>query len=160
MDEQINSTSIPVQPSVQNPSGNNPSQQASIRSRLFKGRVNRMNYFVGTCLVLAGPVLIVFLMFLLAMIGGQSAISMVLRTILFILDVFLVLIAVVVMLSLISRRLHDLGKSDWYYLLNFIPIINIVFPFYLIFWPGNSAVNKYGGPPGKGVNIRTILGLP
>ena len=34
------------------------------------------------------------------------------------------------------RRLHDLGRSGWYLLLAFIPLLNVVMLLYLIFAPG------------------------
>jgi uncharacterized membrane protein YhaH (DUF805 family) len=45
------------------------------------------------------------------------------------------------------RRLHDIGKSGWWLLLGFVPIVGLV----LVWWfaqPGVPAGNAYGGPAG------------
>ncbi|WP_114965748.1 DUF805 domain-containing protein [Alkalilacustris brevis] len=45
------------------------------------------------------------------------------------------------------RRLHDLGRSGWWYLLVFIPVIGWLV---LLFWyvqPGTSGANEYGPDP-------------
>jgi uncharacterized membrane protein YhaH (DUF805 family) len=44
------------------------------------------------------------------------------------------------------KRLHDLDKSGWLYLLGFVPIVNFFFAIYLIVWKGTDGVNKYGAP--------------
>lgn len=47
------------------------------------------------------------------------------------------------------RRLHDTGRSGWWYLITFIPVISLV---YIVFMIRNSepGTNKYGENP-KGV---------
>lgn len=129
----------------------------SYRSRLFNGRVNRINFIFGLVLVFIGPILMVFLM---GIVGGNSSVDAVIRGILLILNLALGLVAVIIGLSLYSRRLHDLNKSDWYFLINFLPYVNILFILYLTFWPGNSVSNKYGLPPFKGLNVKNIFALP
>jgi len=47
---------------------------------------------------------------------------------------------------LVSRRLHDLNKSGWWMLLLFIPVLNILFLFYLLLAVGNTGPNQYGWP--------------
>ncbi len=44
------------------------------------------------------------------------------------------------------KRLHDLDKSGWLYLLGIIPIVNFFFGIYLIVWKGTEGVNRYGSP--------------
>lgn len=46
-----------------------------------------------------------------------------------------------------KRRLHDLNLSGWLVLLMFIPLVNTLFPLYLMFAAGNDRVNQYGNPP-------------
>ena len=46
-----------------------------------------------------------------------------------------------------KRRLHDSNLSGWLAILMFIPLINVLFPFYLMFARGNDDVNQYGYPP-------------
>ncbi len=46
-----------------------------------------------------------------------------------------------------TRRLHDTGKSGWWQLLNFIPIIGTIV--LIVFWiqDGNEVDNQYGTKP-------------
>lgn len=45
------------------------------------------------------------------------------------------------------KRLHDLGLTDLWAILFFIPYINIVFFLYLLFATGIKGSNKYGDDP-------------
>ncbi|WP_144394720.1 DUF805 domain-containing protein [Pleionea sediminis] len=45
------------------------------------------------------------------------------------------------------RRLHDLDKSGWYWLINLIPVINIIFALYVLFAPGTQGSNQFGPKP-------------
>ncbi len=61
---------------------------------------------------------------------------------------FIYLLAVIVpCLALGVRRLHDLGKSGWWWLILFIPIIGglILFVFWVL--DGEPGTNKYGPNP-------------
>ncbi|MCO5222871.1 MAG: DUF805 domain-containing protein [Thermomicrobiales bacterium] len=44
------------------------------------------------------------------------------------------------------KRLHDLDKSGWLYLLGIIPIVSFFFALYLIFFKGTEGDNQYGSP--------------
>ena len=44
------------------------------------------------------------------------------------------------------KRLHDLNKTGWLYLLGIVPIVNIFFALYLIFIKGTEGDNQYGSP--------------
>jgi uncharacterized membrane protein YhaH (DUF805 family) len=49
------------------------------------------------------------------------------------------------------RRLHDIGKSGWWLLLGFVPIVGLV----LVWWfaqPGVPGGNAYGVPAGDAPN--------
>lgn len=45
------------------------------------------------------------------------------------------------------RRLHDLNKSGWFLLISLIPLINIIFVFYILLMPGTVGSNRYGEDP-------------
>lgn len=66
-------------------------------------------------------------------------------------DIFLIL-------SLHTRRLHDLGKSAHWLFLLLIPFVNVVFLIYLLVGKGESNPNKYGEESlgGKGVLLSII----
>ncbi len=44
------------------------------------------------------------------------------------------------------KRLHDLNKTGWLYLLGLVPIVNFFFAIYLIVWKGTDGNNQYGAP--------------
>jgi uncharacterized membrane protein YhaH (DUF805 family) len=45
-----------------------------------------------------------------------------------------------------ARRLHDIGKSGWFLLINLIPIIGILVLIYFWVQPGQPEGNTYGVP--------------
>lgn len=55
---------------------------------------------------------------------------------------YLLLIFVSIVLGV--RRLHDLDKSGWFYLLNLVPFVNIGMAIYMIFFPGSEGANRFG----------------
>ena len=50
-------------------------------------------------------------------------------------------------LAVTVRRLHDVGKSGWMYLILFIPIIGGIWFLVLMFTDGDSGTNEYGPSP-------------
>lgn len=49
--------------------------------------------------------------------------------------------------SMIFRRLHDLGRQASQFYLFFIPIVNIIFILDLLFTEGSRGRNQFGPPP-------------
>ena len=45
------------------------------------------------------------------------------------------------------RRLHDLDKSGWWMLLLIVPLVNLFFCLYLLFFKGTEGPNEYGDDP-------------
>lgn len=45
------------------------------------------------------------------------------------------------------KRLHDRGKSGWFYLLSFIPLVNIWIAVEILFLSGEKNDNQYGSNP-------------
>ena len=45
------------------------------------------------------------------------------------------------------KRLHDLDKSGWYYLLVLVPLVNLILGLCLLFVPGTRGSNEYGPDP-------------
>ena len=50
-------------------------------------------------------------------------------------------------LAVTVRRLHDVGKSGWFLLISFIPIIGAIWLLILFCSDGDGADNSYGGSP-------------
>ena len=63
----------------------------------------------------------------------------------------------VVILTLGVQRLHDINASGWWWLLMFIPVVNIIFGLVLLFTPGTPGANRYGYPPPP--NSKTVIAL-
>lgn len=45
------------------------------------------------------------------------------------------------------RRLHDLDKCGWWMLLLIVPLVNLFFCLYLLFFKGTEGPNEYGDDP-------------
>jgi len=45
------------------------------------------------------------------------------------------------------KRLHDINMSGWYWLIFFIPLVNLIFGLYMIFKDGTVGANQYGEDP-------------
>lgn len=51
-------------------------------------------------------------------------------------------------IAVFVRRLHDIGKSGWYFLLGFIPCVGGIILLVFSLMPGDSMPNEYGPEPG------------
>lgn len=117
----------------------NPANDTTIKEKYFnyKGRLNRKRYFFRT--LIAG--------FILGFVAGFLAvISPILAA-----PVWILSAAAGIMLGI--RRCHDLNKSGWFYLLIFIPIVNIFIALYLLFAMGTIGPNQYGPDPLANENL-------
>ena len=98
----------------------------------FSGRARRSEYWWWKLFVFLG--LIIF-----DIVDGLAGFGIL--SLLFLLAVILPSIAVEV------RRLHDIDRSGWWYLLNFVPILGFIV---LLIWyvrPGTDGPNRYGLNP-------------
>lgn len=50
-------------------------------------------------------------------------------------------------LAVTVRRLHDVGKSGWYFLFGFIPLVGGLILLYFAIMPGDPGHNEYGPDP-------------
>lgn len=108
-------------------------------SRLFNGRLNRINFLIGNIILYVS-------IFALAFVLNDVAYNIVAY-----------IITIVYSLSLYIRRFHDLSKNGWYVLIGLIPIINIILLFWLLLARGVGGANRFGKQPLKGVNIKKAL---
>jgi len=53
-------------------------------------------------------------------------------------------------LAVFVRRLHDVGKSGWMFLICLIPLIGPIWLLILLLNPSNPGENKYGSSPKLG----------
>ena len=56
------------------------------------------------------------------------------------------------------RRLHDVGKSGWWYLIAFIPLIGGIYLLYLFIQDGTPGSNEYGVNPKENYNEINEIG--
>ncbi|MCW5897793.1 MAG: DUF805 domain-containing protein [Flavobacteriales bacterium] len=54
-------------------------------------------------------------------------------------------------LAVAARRLHDVGKSGWFLLIGFIPIIGAIWLIVLFVTDSKPGLNKYGPNPKEGI---------
>lgn len=57
------------------------------------------------------------------------------------------LLILVPSISVTIRRLHDIGRSGWWILLNFIPVIGTIIVFVMTVLDSQPSANKYGANP-------------
>ncbi len=69
------------------------------------------------------------------------------------------LATIVISIILGVRRLHDLDKSGWFWLLFLVPFVNIGMSIYILFFPGSPESNRFGGKPEPNTAVTWIAGL-
>lgn len=112
--------------------------RAIARFARFGGRGNRAEYWYFFLAVL----LVNLALTLLAHLFSES----VLGDLIEVLSSVFLLFVLIPSISVGVRRLHDINKSGWWYLLLFIPLIG---PLVLLYWaiqPGDAHSNTYGDP--------------
>ncbi len=105
----------------------------------FNGRARRSEYW---WFILANMILAIVAMVIDNVAGitfGQIPYGPV--YVLYALAVFLPGLAVTV------RRLHDVGKSGWFYFIVLIPLVGAIWLLVLLFTEGEQAENQYGANP-------------
>ena len=109
----------------------------------FNGRARRKEYWMFTLFFTLFFIASIFIMAILFSSVSESTGSLIGG----ILIIGLFLTHLVPSLAVTIRRLHDTGKSGWFYLLSFIPYIGglIIFIFTVI--EGDRGDNKYGPDP-------------
>lgn len=109
----------------------------------FKGRTSR-RAFLGYCLIqMLISTAIIAIVYLVA--GKMNSIEAILygSGIIFFSTLLTNLIFLIPNVATTVRRLHDIGKSGWWYLLIGIPFINL-YVLYLLLSSGNKGENIYG----------------
>lgn len=106
-----------------------------------KGRLNRRSYIYRSIfLSLVLSVIQVVLTFAANSIG---ALELLFAVLLLVSGLF----GFVASIMMLERRLHDLDKSGWWMLLLCVPLVNILFYIYILFFKGTEGPNQYGEDP-------------
>lgn len=126
-----------------------------IKEGLFKGRLNRRNYFIGNILIYLIFFSIYFVWGVISAIFGFTSDNNLQELLIFIGSILWLIYS----LSLSIRRLHDLNNSGWVILAGLIPLVNFALVLMLLFKRGDISNNKYGTKPLSKIEIRKIFGL-
>lgn len=113
----------------------------------FEGRIRRGTFWAiyGSMILLVGIVAAVLIPMMAKSSGGEPAGDPSTTTLVAIVAAY----AVVLWLSLATqaKRWHDMDKSAWMVLLNFIPLVNLFAFLYLGFNAGTEGANRFGPGP-------------
>ncbi len=113
-------------------------QSADIRFFELNSRIGRLRYLAYSM----GLLLLALVGFMLcaAVYKVSGALSIALVAVVYI-------GMLVLSVGFAVRRLHDLDKSGWWWLLMLIPLVNLGMIIYLLFFAGTSGENRFGEPP-------------
>lgn len=112
----------------------------------FTSRSRRKEYWAATLF----NSIFIFIFLAIVFIINDYSIS---RILYFLYGIF-ILITFIPNLSLCIRRLHDVGKSGWFYLLGFIPIIGLWPAALILFVDNEPHTNQWGEDPKKDERIK------
>ena len=102
----------------------------------FKGRINRSSFFIRGLLADISLRILEFISQDQLKIHNSNKLILVILIIVF-------MYIFIYNLSLATKRLHDFGKSGYWSLLLFIPLVSEVMMVYLFFKKGDAGKNKY-----------------
>ena len=100
----------------------------------FNGRARRKEYWM-------------FTLFHIIIYYGLIILSVAVSHNLMFLAMFYILATLLPALGAGVRRMHDVGKSGWFYFIVLIPIIGAIWLLVLFFTEGNHGENQYGPDP-------------
>ena len=107
----------------------------------FRGRISRQSYLLGAALML---VMNIYIIMNVAMADQNNTNEMAMWGFVLIGYWFLALMAI---LALSAKRLHDLDLPGSWLILLFFPMINMVFVVSLMMKTGSQKTNQHGPPP-------------
>lgn len=104
----------------------------------FKGRARRAEYWWFFVVNLIPAVTLSLLDRMLGLVSESTGYGLI--------SGLYIAVAFIPSLAVTVRRLHDTGRSGWWFLLSLIPVINIVL-IILLALDGAKSANKYGESP-------------
>jgi uncharacterized membrane protein YhaH (DUF805 family) len=110
----------------------------------LSGRIGRMRYLaygIGLNILLMAAM--IPLGGMTATMGGEAGMSMLGMVMMGLF--YIATIAISIMFA--KRRLNDLNRSGWWFLLFLVPIVNLLMAIYMVFFPGSNGDNKFGPAP-------------
>jgi uncharacterized membrane protein YhaH (DUF805 family) len=110
----------------------------------FSGRIGRMRYLAyGIGLYILLMAAMIPLGGMAASMGGEAGMSMLGMVMIGLF--YIAIFAISIMFA--KRRLNDLNRSGWWFLVFLIPIVNLLMTIYILFFPGSDGDNKFGPAP-------------
>lgn len=104
----------------------------------FRGRLRRRDYFFQS----------IMLSILAAGIGVLAGFMMAMAETLALVLLIVFLPALMIILTMpVVKRLHDLDVSGWFFLISFVPFLNMIMGLALLFVKGTTGPNKFGPDP-------------
>ena len=115
----------------------------------FSGRIGRLRYlaYSFSMVILMMVVMMVVMMAMGAGFGATTATNGNMPIIGIVFSGFLGIAIFVLAIMFVKRRLNDLNRSGWWFLLNFIPIVSLILAIYLMLFPGTEGTNSFGPAP-------------
>jgi uncharacterized membrane protein YhaH (DUF805 family) len=110
----------------------------------FSGRLGRLRYLaysMGSYLILM--LVMIPMLGVSTFMGGEPDVS----TTGMLIMVAVYVPAAVVWIMFAKRRLNDLNRSGWWFLLALVPIVNFLVSIYMLFFPGTDGDNNFGPAP-------------
>jgi len=105
---------------------------------VFEGRARRREYWFFVLFNLLITIALLFIDAFMATMNPQTGIGL--------LSALYTLGVLIPSISVLVRRLHDTNRSGWWFLLAFIPLLNLVLLVFM-FLDGTSGDNDYGPDP-------------
>lgn len=122
----------------------NSADKEAIFNELFftsKGRLNRKSYIYRNFFM--SFVLNIIRIVLAVLAAYIDSLELLFTVLLYVLGIF----GFAASIMILTRRLHDLDKSGWWMLLLIVPLVNIFFYIYILFFKGTEGPNRYGDDP-------------
>lgn len=119
------------------------------------GRLGRLRYFTYSFGIVLGIYFIMALGFAIASVLPEGINAVVMGIVGVLAAAAMIYISVVLMI----QRLHDTNKNGWLSLIMLVPLVSVIFSFYLWFMPGSDEKNAYGNPPPPNKSAVLIIGL-
>ncbi len=124
----------------------------------FNGRIGRLRYLAYSFAVNVALMLVMIpLMGASAFLGGAAGPESMGILAMAGMAVFYI-VTIVISVMFCKRRLNDLNRSGWWFLLFIVPFLNIALAIYLLFFPGTDGSNNFGPAPSANSIGVIILG--
>jgi len=124
----------------------------------FSGRIGRLRYLaysIGTSIILSAVMMPIIGSTMFAGMAAGVEQAMGAMTIVAMTVFYGGSIVLSVMFG--KRRLNDMNRSGWWFLLFLVPLVNILVAIYVIFFPGTQGSNRFGpGPVANTLGVKIL----